>query len=300
MSDSISLSLLALVVAAALFAVAKPTWLRVAFALVAGLAWAMTRDTNVYAALVVAPALLVALLVSNRSRRYLALALIGAVAIFALTVADAARGLRADEPIRDALSIRLEAHDRPAIAWMMRHGYGGVWANNTPAVYRSYLLHHPWTTLLQPLEDGPTQATFSSTTRYAALYTPSVEGYDGPHRTLIPGFARRVFWPRGPGWLGSELLVVFALAVAAAVVARRLPDARLAFAAVMLLAVYPQLLVVWHGSGQEIDRHALGPATQLRIAVLLVLVLAAEWAPAPTAAGPAAGPRAAGTRRARF
>ena len=70
MSESISLSLLALVVAGTLFAVQRPSWVSLALVLLAGFAWAMTRDTNAYAALVAAPALAVAPLpVFHRRRR---------------------------------------------------------------------------------------------------------------------------------------------------------------------------------------------------------------------------------------
>jgi hypothetical protein len=98
-----------------------------------------------------------------------------------------------------------------------------------------------------------------------------------PHfyRWRIPTAVQDVFWPHHPGSLGIELLV--ALALALAVLALRAGrDWRFAAALVLLLAVYPQLVVVWNLSGQEVDRHALTPATELKIALLLALVVSID------------------------
>ena len=299
MSESISLSLLALVVAGTLFAVQRPFWLSLALVLLAGFAWAMTRDTNAYAALVAAPALAIALAVFHRRRNLLVAALAGTLLIFAVTYVDARHGGRDDGPIRDAVHLRLP-HDNPAaLVWMQAHGYTGLWGANTPSVYRSFLLHHPWWTATQVFRDRPTYATYSSPGRLHALYTPAVEDRRAPaSHYRIPRLVQRVFWPSRPAWLGVELLVVLTLAVASGLVLQW-RDPRLWVAVATLLAVYPQLLVAWHGSGQEIDRHALGAAVQLRIAALLVVALSVErlalvgFRPAPASA------RRAGRRRRR-
>lgn len=276
MSESISLSLLALVVAGTLFAVQRPSWVSLALVLLAGFAWAMTRDTNAYAALVAAPALAVAPAVFQRRRNLLVAALVGTVAVFVVTYADARHGGRDDGPIRDAVHIRLPQDNPAALVWMQAHGYTGLWGANTPGVYRSFLLHHPWWTATQVFRDRPTYATYSSPGRLQALYTPAVEDPRAPAvKFRLPRLVQRVFWPPRPAWLGIELLVVLALAVVSGLVLQW-RDPRLWIAVTTLLAVYPQLLVAWHGSGQEIDRHALGPAVQLRIAAVLIVALSVE------------------------
>jgi hypothetical protein len=274
MSESISLSLTALLLGAALLAVNRPAWLRLSAALVIALAWVMARDTNAYAAVAVAPSLAVAFVV--RRRAILAAALVGTMAVFAASVLDAREGGRADEPMRNAIWIRLQHDDPAALAWMEAHGYGGLYDSNTPAVYRSFLLHHPFWTAAEPLRNRLSSATFSSTDRLKALYTPSVLGYDSRgYRARIPGVVQRVFWPPQPARLGVELLVALALAIAGALLGGW-RDSRLAAAVVTIIAVYPQVLVVWHASGQEIDRHALGVAVELRIAVLVIVALSAD------------------------
>src|SRR6476646_1201271 len=238
----------------------------------------MTRDTNAYAALVAAPAIAVAsaLSVFHKRHRLLVAALAGTVLIFAVTYVDARHGGRDDGPIRDAVNIRLPHDDPAALVWMQANGYTGLWAVNTPSVYRSFLLHHQWWTATQVFRDRPTFATYSSPGRLHALYTPAVEDPRAPAvHYRIPRVVQRVFWPSRPAWLGIEVLVVLALAVASGLVLQW-RDPRLWVATATLLAVYPQLLVAWHGSGQEIDRHALGHAVQLRIAALLVVALSVE------------------------
>jgi hypothetical protein len=282
MSESISFSTLALLVGTSLLALNRPSWARLAVALLAGLAWVMVRDTHAYAALVVAPALAVAYAV--RRRTLLLAALAGTLAILGTSLLAASHGGRGDTPIRDAIWIRLQHEDPGAMAWLQAHGYSGLYDANTPRVYRSFLLHHPLWVARQPLEDRATVATFSSTDRLTALYTPHVDGYDSESvRTTgspayvwrIPGWLEEPFWPHHPGRLGIELLVVLGLTAAALALGGR-PDRRFAAALVILLAVYPQLVVVWHVSGQEVDRHALGAAAQVRIAALLFLVVSVD------------------------
>jgi hypothetical protein len=139
-------------------------------------------------------------------------------------------------------------------------------------------------TLTGPLQSAKTAALFSSSDRLTALYTPQVGGYDSetvrgtkPHfyRWRIPTAVQNLFWPHHPRSLGIQLLVVSLLALTAlAVGAGR--DWRLAVALVVLLAVYPQMVMTWNVSGQEVDRHALTAATELKIAMLLALAVSID------------------------
>jgi hypothetical protein len=102
-----------------------------------------------------------------------------------------------------------------------------------------------------------------------------VTGYDaGGYRLRIPSALQRLFWPARPIWLGIELLVI--LAAAAVAFVRRGFDRLLVVPAVALLAAYPQILAVWHFSGQEVDRHALVAALVVRIALILIATLAVD------------------------
>ena len=273
MSESIALSLCALLFALVLLVLRRPGRGRLAAALGVGLAWAMTRDTNAFAAVVVIPALIAAVFL--RRRALPAAALVGTVAVFAASLADAAHGHRVDQPVRDTLYIRLPKDNPAALRWMRGHGYTGLYGGNTTAVYKSFLLHHPWWVLTAPFRDRPTYATFSSKQRLTALYTPAVTGYDaGGYRLRIPSALQRLFWPARPIWLGIELLVI--LAAAAVAFVRRGFDRLLVVPAVALLAAYPQILAVWHFSGQEVDRHALVAALVVRIALILIATLAVD------------------------
>jgi len=281
LSDSLSISLLALLAGIALLMLQRPTWIGLGTAIVVALAWTMTRDTNAYAAVVIAIAL--ALVLVFRRHAIVGAALAATVAVFGVSVADAAHGHRADPPIRDTIWLRLQADNPSGFQWIYWN-WNGLYGSKTPGVYRTYLLHHPLYTLGQPLESAKTSATFSSPDRLTALYTPQLAGYDSesvrgthPHyyRWRIPRSVQNVFWPHRPGRLGLELLVVLAIALVA-IALRRGRDWRFAVALVVILAVYPQLVVVWHFSGQEVDRHALTPATEVRIGMALMLAIAVD------------------------
>jgi hypothetical protein len=44
----------------------------------------------------------------------------------------------------------------------------------------------------------------------------------------------------------------------------------------LLLTTIPHALVVWHGSGIELDRHAISSAVLFRVAILLLLFLSID------------------------
>jgi hypothetical protein len=65
--------------------------------------------------------------------------------------------------------------------------------------------------------------------------------------------------------------------------------------AALLATTYPHLLVVWHFSGYEVDRHALEAALLLRLGVILLLIFAFDRAVAwwlSSRGGPSAPRRA--------
>jgi hypothetical protein len=266
--------------------VRRPTWPALTATLVVGLLWVFARDSDAYAAPVVAVALAV-VLVRSRSRALPAAALAGTVAIFAASLISSGIGHRADNPVQYVVSTRMP-QDRPsALTWMRAHGYTTAMAPNTTSVFRHYLVVHPWFTLTDVFESRPTYAPWpASDNRLTALYTPHVEKYEkstAPWR--LPHPVQVVFDPPQPLWLLLELVVVGLLA--GVCVARRLANRLWLVPAALVLAVYPQLVVIWNVDGLEPDRHALGTAIELRIALVLLLVLAVsalvQRRPAPAA-----------------
>jgi hypothetical protein len=83
-----------------------------------------------------------------------------------------------------------------------------------------------------------------------------------------------VLFPLRPVQLGLELLLVLAASAFAVRRGGLSPPAVVGFVA--LLSAYPQLVVVWNVSGQEIDRHALVPALVVRLGGILLAAFALD------------------------
>lgn len=244
LSESVAISLTAALTGLVLLAVRDPTRRKLVAAGVVAFMWAFTRDSNAYAAVAVVPILLVTLAFRPRSR-LAAAALAGTIAIAVASVAAAEAGGRATAPARDAINFRV-ARDPDGAEWLRANGYRGLYARNTPAIYRSYLLNHPVPTVAAPLKRGRISLPASSDDRLTALWTPSVASYDTGRPVLrMPRPIQQLFFPPNVNLLLFEALLI--LAAATLFGATRTSAVPLA----MLAGAYAQLVVVWSGSGQE-------------------------------------------------
>lgn len=276
LSESVTLSLTALLFALVVLLVQRPTWRVLAAALAVAFLWGFARDSDTYAAVVVVP-LLVALLVRRVGPRpQVAVALAAAIAIFVGDYASAQAGHRADTSLQGVVGVRLFVDEPSAKAWMTARGYTDKTAPNTISLYRSYLLHHPLFTLLGPLRNKPTYSDGPVTPgRLGALYTPHV-GYEKstPTWRLPLALQHVLLAPARPLVLGIWALLA---AVAAGVALRVARPSRVWLVPVVAaIATYPQFAVVWNGDEHEVDRHALLPSTALRLSVALLLFFALD------------------------
>jgi hypothetical protein len=274
LSESVSLSLTAALLAAVLMLVRRPTWPLLGATLVIAFFWTFTRDSNVYAVVVAVPVLLVVLARRPERRTLAAVALVATLAIAGASIASARIGGRDEQPVRDVIFLRLRTEDPAAMSWLRAHGLRDFNANNA-AIYRSYLLHHPLPAIAAPLEPTTTKAPYSSSNRVTALWTPHVAQYDrNRFFARVPRQIQDVLFPLHPAQLALELALVLA---AAGIALRRsglAPAAGVGFAA--LLCTYPQMVVVWNVSGQEVDRHALVAALVVRLAAVLLAAVALD------------------------
>jgi hypothetical protein len=279
LSESLTFSLTALLVAAWLAVVRRPTWTRVVLVLVVALLWSFARDTNAYILLLVGVIAALTLLDRSWRTRKAALA-VGCVAIGLATVGSANAGHRWVQPLRDVVVHRVLTH--PALrSYFVAHGLDartnwtdGPWFHHRArGVYVGYLLRHPGYLLAAPLS-GRQEALYSTPDNADSLLDPSTKSYDNDasHRFLpLPRVLERVAFPRGVALLC--LLVALVVAAAAVLAWRGLAEAVWLVPGVILLSTYPHLLVVWHLSGVEVDRHALEAALLLRLALLLLVLL---------------------------
>lgn len=270
LSESITLSLTVLLFALSVRVVVRPSPWMVAITLVVGLLWGFARDSNSAAVAVLAPVLAV---VSVRSRSRTALvAALAVCAIFAADTVSAQIGHRADTSIQDLIQTRLFVDQPSARTWMRSHGYTWSGAPNSIALYRSYLIHHPWFTLSGPLQDRPSYSDGPVTpNRLAALYTPHLGYEKSAPRWRFPRAVQDVISPSRPAILGLWLVIA---AAACALAWRRGFDRRAIVPLVALASTYPQFVAVWNGDEHEVDRHALIPSTIVRICLITLFLFA--------------------------
>ncbi len=307
LSETLSLSAVAVLFAVAMRLAERPTR-RWVVALVAVALWAgAARDSGIALPVLLA---LVAVYLLLRGRHGWRLPAVGAVGL-ALVVVICAIGFsvsgRTDQNVEDVLYVRVFPY--PArVSWFAEHGMpqSGLvdelarlearhpttgapvvapdlaskqfaplehWVGtDAPSTYGLWLVTHPWYVVSEPLV-APTRAY-----NFAGGDLSFYAGSDP-----VPSGLEPVLWPAWP-WL----LVLSVAVIVAASLRRMWGDPRLR--ATILLAVLgiPVMLIVWHSDGQEVTRHTIEGLAQLRLGVLLALVLSALGARLPPARKPTA------------
>lgn len=320
LSESVSLSLTAGVLALWLVVARRPTWPVVAAVLAVSTLWVFARDTNAYVGLVAVPALLV-WAVTSAPARTRAVALSGGVALlFVLSGLSAstegAERHRWLTPMFNVLGARVLT-DESRTSWFAARGlpltpelraqagaiaglFGpdgevpppmwvdpGLEAARTwvraemRGTYARYLATHPGYTLAPLVAHREELLSVEPDTDLQENYPLS---YYRPAkaRAVLPGLVDGLVFPRRAAVVLAY--VVLATGAAAVAVRRSRPGGRW-LPAVLTLAVTPaHLLLVWHGDAGEVTRHAIVATVSGRLAVLLLAVLAADelLAPRPT------------------
>jgi hypothetical protein len=283
-SESITLAVTALLLAAGIMLVRSPRgrWLAVVLGL--SVLWAFARDTNAYVLLVVA-ALVALTLVRPERRRLKGVLVVGLCAVFLLDYGSAEAGKRWLQPMIDIVDHRV-LNDQAMERYFVARGFdttsnwpAGSWVRDRArGVYAGYLVSHPEYALITPLS-GRQNTLWTSPSNAGSLIDPSMATYNdnASHRFLpLPRAAEEVFFPRGVALVCALIAIVLA---GAGFVARRFGWERIWLVPLaILLTTYPHFLVVWHQSGIEVDRHALEAALLLRVAILLLAVFVVDRA----------------------
>jgi hypothetical protein len=302
LSETLSLSAVALLFAVAIRLAERPTRRRV-IALVAVALWAGTaRDSGIAVALLLALVALYLLIRGRHDRRLAALGAVGLVLVVAFCAISVSVSGRTEQNVDDVLYVRVFPY--PArVAWFADHGmpqsglvdqlarlearHPGTgapvvapdlsskqfaplerWVDSDASdTYGLWAVTHPWFVVSEPLV-APTRAyNFADGDLY--FYA----GTDPVRSGLEP-----VLWPAWP-WL---LLVSVAVIVAASL-RRMWGDPRLRATLVLAVLGIPVMLIAWHSDGQEVTRHTIEGLAQVRLGVLLALILAVVGARPPTA-----------------
>jgi hypothetical protein len=296
-SESLSISLTVLAVGAWLELVRAPRPLAVVGVLVVSVLWVFARDSNGIIALCTVPLVVVwALWRPGPLGRAWGLGLAGGLAAaFALSLlatgTQAAQLRRTERPILHVIGRRVLA-DPAETKWFREHGMpkppprviayrrslAGIVEGTIPSdpatnrfldwarrhgrgVLARYLLAHPWQTVRQ---------TFDHRRRLLSGVTVGYLSRNQPR--VLPGWLDRTIYPRRLRTIYLWFLVV---GVGALVIWRwrGASPAWLVPVAALALQV-PHAVVVYQGDTLEIPRHAILVAVTVRLAILLLAVLA--------------------------
>ncbi len=309
LSESLSMSLLALVFAGFIWTSRRATWPRVAATTAAGLAFAATRDAQVWTVGMLALAAGIFALARLRASRktavragVLSVCLLGAVVVAEWgTLASH----RTTPDTADVLYARVFPFpDR--VAWFAAHGMPEARqidqrSRETPVppdaakmvfisagdaafhplerwmrtdaggTYLLWLVTHPGYVLGEPLQ-RPERA-FNFAQGELDFYAPT---------HALPSPLTAVLWPPLLG-----LTVLSALALYLGIVAEAWRSRPWCMVGVLTLVGVAAMLVAWHGDAQEVTRHTVEGFTQVRLGVWILLTLGVLGRMRPVPRGPA-------------
>ena len=309
LTESLALSGLALVAAAAVWAVRSPAAPRAAALLAAVAAWLAVRDGHVVPVVLAGLGVLAWAWRDRGGHRRLA-ALTGAYLVaLALVVAGSADFAgRGRVPLEHVFEVRVLAYPE-RMAWFEGHGMPqGDQLAAVPPVTAPGLA--PWTYLAV---DDPTWDEWrrwlasdgrGTLLRYAVEHPGYVfwETRERPERVFNNLHGLEAYRPlalrevAGTTLLTPPVAITVLLAAAAGILVLRRRTERSPLSVVGLVLVVtslPHAAAAWHSDGMESARHLLLPGTQLRVGTVLLLA-GALLAPAAPVAAPAARARRTG------
>lgn len=314
LSESLALSLTALILGGLARLARVPSVRAAAFVVAVWVPWIFTRHAHLVAAILATTAVVVVAVVVGVRRRgpRLTLAVL-AGGLLVVTLLSGISYQRSPEILDENLALVIAQRvfpDQDRVDWYVDRGMplpagvpvgkGGVFWKDLVAdrefaawvredAVRTYaldLLVHPWTTLTDPLDDllGD-RPPFGELDRPDDVMLALPESY-GVGRQVIPSFAEDLLFEPGDSGMAVTLMAVV-LVWTWASWRRYGPDGRWTFPLVVLLVQIPTLYAVWHASPIELARHALPAAVILRIALLVQLALLADRTLTPPDVSPA-------------
>jgi len=312
LSESLSLSLLALVAAGFIWTSRRPTWPRIAATAAACLAFAATRDAQVWTVGLLALATAAFALTRTRSDRggarragVLAVCLVGVVALCEWGTLSSQR---TTSDTADVLFVRVFPFpDR--VAWFAAHGMPDqvqidqlarevpTSSSSTKAVgiplhdpafaplrrwlhadgghtYLLWLVTHPWYVVSEPLLRP--ERSFNSAHGDLSFYAPTTHTARSPLTTVL--------WPPL-----LVLVIVAALALYFGIISEATRTDPWRMVVVLTLVGVAAMLVAWHGDGQEVTRHTVEGFAEVRLGVWILFVMGLFGLPILRATGTVPG-----------
>ncbi len=287
LSESLSLSLLVLMVTIGLWLVQGWRCTKAILWIVVSVLWVFTREPNAWLALVLG-GLFGLLGLFWRSRRlYLVLAVV-LVGLFYFSSLSSNLSQRWVYPFLNILAQRILPNpDRTAI--FERQGMpvtpvllslAGKWGHsNDQAFYRApelggfrnWLYAHGKRSYLLYLASSPFETVVSPLRSLGTLLSPPIRGYAPPdYKPILPGWLGEILYPH------SKLLLAF-LGLAATglfvyTVFSHKGSTLGVVSMILVLLVYPHIAIAWYGDALEVERHAIQAGIQLRLGLWSLLL----------------------------
>ena len=292
LTESLSVSLMALFLAVWLWLLRNWSWGKVGILSLVAFLWAFTRDTNGWILLMLATLTLLGVLFFGARKRYLSVALAFGL-IFALSNFSANKGDRWVFPFQNVLAQRILT-DQEATAFFSDCGMpitlelldlaGGFANSNDRAFYTAptlqpyrdwlkvggkscymrWLISRPLTSLREPWPDLVWLLAFEEADSfYPQLYQP-----------ILPWYAEHILYPQNAVFWLWVLTTIGALIAIWKKVWKTNP-AWVVFIALCPL-IYPHLFIVWHADVPGTHRHALTVSLQFVLSLWLLGLLSIE------------------------
>jgi hypothetical protein len=298
LSESLSLSTLALLMAATIWTARRITWPRVAGVVVAGLAFAETRDAQVWTVgLLGAVVTVVALVTAIRHRRFprrVAALAAGLVMTAAVTGWVVVHTGRTRQNVANVFYVRIFPFPS-RVAWFAHHGMpfaaaidrsmaatvpptpGAAKVFNTSdpafapheATLENWIVAHGQSTYLLWIISHPAYLITEPLSRPERAFNfadGQITFYAAPHRVDSP--LSDVLWP---AWWWLLPLTVMGV-VPAAVTGRWRERSWRVLVLLGGLGIVT-MLIAWHGDGEEVTRHTVEGFAELRASVLILAVV---------------------------
>ncbi len=285
LTESLSISLMAVFLAAWLWLLKGWSWGKVFLLSLVAFLWAFTRDTNGWLLLMVSGLVVMSVLVFGARKRYLSIAVVFAL-FFALNNLSADKGHRWVFPFQNVLARRILT-DQDALIFFedcgmpitpellnLAGGFAGsderafytdpalepyrAWLQDRgKSCYMRWLLSRPASNLRKPWGEFVWLLAFEDVSFF----------YPQRYEPALPWYAERILYPQ------DALLWLWVLTSTAALAAiwKKAWKSNAAWVVLigLSLLIYPHVFIVWHGDVPGMHRHALTVSVQFVLSVWL-------------------------------
>ena len=289
--DSISLSFMALLVAAWLWVLEFWRWYKAALVVLVALFWSFTQDTNAWVVMMIGGALLMGVTAGRFRRRYVLIATAFAI-IFAINDYSANRARRWVVAFMNNVGLRIlpipERTEYFAQAGMPitpallertgKKAWSDDWAffkDTELEGFRQWLHAHGKSTYMKFLLSDPAMTIQEPLRHPELLLSAELRNYaPAGFSPILKGTVAEIVYVKK--W---SLLCIWAAAIAFGLaVGLRLWRNYPAFVVplVLILLAYPHGALVWHADPNEIARHAFRAGVHFRLGILLLILFATD------------------------